>query len=323
MKVMLLVMAEQRVILDHLYAAVQQHCDDCDIFRLSKWQQTHLGKFLTSVDYRKYDRVVIFSRLKRLMPQLAVLRCIPGLIFLEHDAYQNYMPTSKYYRLYSKLYKKLPGCRVLVSGAVVARRLQAEGVDAVFVSKGYDEQMLYNQERPRDIEVGFLGSLKSNEYAQRKSMLEAIALRTNMLIKRTQSGQEYLDTLNRIKVFVSADIGMGEFMIKNFEAMACGCVLLAWSQGEEDELLGFHDMENVVLYRSEDEAVEKLDWLRRNPELAASIARNGQCFAESCYSFARVGQYLAMHIQRDMQPWLPVPSWTRLWAGVRYGLCAV
>ncbi len=73
-------------------------------------------------------------------------------------------------------------------------------------------------------------------------------------------------------------------MIKNFEAMACGCVLLAWSQGEEDRLLGFEDMENTVFYRSEDEAVQKLELLQRDPELAARIARNGQAFAESRYS---------------------------------------
>ena len=65
--------------------------------------------------------------------------------------------------------------------------------------------------------------------------------------------------LNRIRFFVSADIGMGEYMIKNFEAMACGCVLLAYDQGElENEALGFIDMHNIVLYRRLDELRDKL-----------------------------------------------------------------
>ncbi len=34
-------------------------------------------------------------------------------------------------------------------------------------------------------------------------------------------GEEYCATLNRIRFFVSADVGMGEYMIKSFEAMAC------------------------------------------------------------------------------------------------------
>lgn len=233
MKIMLLVMDEQRVILDRLYAVVRENCDDCTIYRLSKPQQMKLGKFLASVNYEDFDRVVIFSRVKRLAPQLSVLKCIPGLIFLEHDAYQNYMPESKYQGVYSRLYRRLPSCRALVSGAVVARRMQAENIDAVFVSKGYDEQMLRNTDSVRDIPIGFLGSLKSTEYAQRKALLESLVQRTGMLVTRTQSGREYLETLNRIKIFVSADLGMGEFMIKNFEAMACGCVLLAWSQARK------------------------------------------------------------------------------------------
>lgn len=318
MKVMLLVMDEQRVILDRLYEIVQRHCDECIVYRLSKQQQMNLGPFLASVEYQNFDRVVIFSRVKRLTRQLRVLKCIRGLVFLEHDAYQNYMPASKYRHVYSRLYSRLPSCRALVSGAVLARQMQAENIDAVFVSKGYDEQMLRNTGIERDIPIGFLGSLKSTEYAQRKALLESLSKRTGMLVTRTKSGAEYLETLNRIKIFVSADIGMNEFMIKNFEAMACGCVLLAWSQGEEDELLGFEDMHNTVFYRGEDEAVEKIKLLQSDPLLAQRIARNGQEFAQSRYSFARVGQTLATEIQREMREWTPPSAFTRLWVNLRY-----
>ena len=320
MKVMLLVMDEQRVILDGLYETVRLHCDDCVIFRLSKQQQLNLGPFLASVDYQRYDRVVIFSRVKRLARQRAVLRCIPGLIFLEHDAYQNYMSASKYHGMYSRLYRQLPWSRALVSGAVVARRMRSEGLDAVFVSKGYDQEMLRNLDQPRDIPVGFLGSLKSREYSQRKQLVENLAQRAGMLVTRTASGAEYLETLNRIRIFVSADIGMGEFMIKNFEAMACGCVLLAWSQGEEDQLLGFEDGHNVVFYRSLDEAIEKLAWLQQHPAQAARIAANGQAFVRQYYGFSRVGQDLAEQIEKPMRPWSRPSVWVRTWVKWRFGM---
>jgi glycosyltransferase involved in cell wall biosynthesis len=320
MKVMLLVMDEQRVILDGLYETVQRHCGDCAIFRLSKKQQLNLGSFLASVDYQRYDRVVIFSRVKRLARQRAVLKCIPGLIFLEHDAYQNYMDASKYHAMYSRLYRQLPWSRALVSGAVVARRMRGEGIDAVFVSKGYDQEMLRNLRQPRDIPVGFLGSLKSREYSQRKQLVENLAARAGMLVTRTASGAEYLETLNRIKIFVSADIGMGEFMIKNFEAMACGCVLLAWSQGEEDDLLGFEEGQNVMFYRSEEEALEKIRLLQSDAELAGRIAANGQAFAEERYAFAWVGRDLAAEIQREMRPWLRPSALTRAWVKLRHGM---
>jgi len=319
---MLMVMDEQRVILDRLYEMIQRNCELCEIHRLSKAQQMDLGRYLESVDYRRFDRIVLFSRLKRMVPQYSVLRCLPNLVVLEHDAYQNYMQGSKYLGKYSALLRRLPGVRIIVSGALVARRLAAEGLDVRFVSKGYDEKMLRNIGSVRDIPVGFLGSLKSSEYSQRKQMLESIAARVPMLITRTESGRDYLETLNRIGIFVSADIGMGEFMIKNFEAMACGCVLLAWSQGEEDRLLGFEDMRNAVFYRSVDEAVEKIRQLQAEPELAASIARAGQSFVEERYTFARVGKDLAEAIQEPLRPWQEPGALTRWWARVRYGFRA-
>ncbi|MNN35792.1 hypothetical protein D3C81_1496550 [compost metagenome] len=79
-------------------------------------------------------------------------------------------------------------------------------------------------------------------------------------------------------------------------------------------------MHNTVFYRSEDEAVEKIQLLQSDPELAERIARNGQEFAQSRYSFARVGQALATEIQREMRPWQPPSAFTRFWVKLRYGM---
>lgn len=318
---MLLVMDEQRVILDHLYEMVKKNCEQCDIFRLSKRQQKNLGRFFQVANYLDYDRVVIFSRLKRLVGQVDVLKCIPGLVFLEHDACQNYMQFSKYHGRYSAFYRRLPWARVLCSGAVVTRKLREEGVDAVFIPKGYDETMLKNLQLPREIPAGFLGSLKGDAYTERKKTLEEISARTGMVIRRTASGKEYLETLNRIQLFISADVGMGEYMIKNFEAMACGCVLIAWRQDEEEiSALGLEDMKSVALYRSVDEAVEKIKALQVDPDLARSIAQAGQALAEERYTFAHIGQALAHAIVEPMRPWPGVSSLLRFWVGLRYQL---
>jgi hypothetical protein len=51
-------------------------------------------------------------------------------------------------------------------------------------------------------------------------------------------------------------------MIKSFEAMACGCVLLAFDQGAaENQALGFKDMVNVVFYKDIPQLQEKLSVL--------------------------------------------------------------
>lgn len=300
-KVLFLVQKEQRVILDRLYEGVSGNIST-DIRWLSSKEQDDLkGYFRKNISLENYDRVIFFLRFKKELRQVNFIRTIPNLVVLEHDAYQNYIPC-KYTGKFSSYYKKLPWARVLSSGAVVTRRLQEEGVDAVFVPKGYDQELLRNLEQPRDIELGFIGSTKSIAYSQRREFLEKLSQKENLLATRTKSGDEYLQTLNRIRFFVGADIGMGEYMIKNFEAMACGCVLFAYDQGqEENKALGFIDMHNIVLYRTLEEFRSKLALLREDNDLADKIAANGQALVETKYSFAKIGRQIVESLKAPLR----------------------
>ena len=290
MKVLFLVQKEQRAILDRLYDGIAAQCE-CDIRWLSSDEQADLrGYFHKHVDTARYDRILFFLRFKKEMRQWRFIRTVPNLVILEHDAYQNYIPC-KYTGLFSAHYRRMPWVRIISSGADVAKRLQDEGFDAVFVPKGYDQTLLSYRERERDIELAFVGSTKSVAYSGRTALLDELGQVENLLVTKTRSGEEYCETLNRIRFFVSADVGMGEYMIKNFEAMACGCVLLAYDQGgRENSALGFRDMENLVLYRDVAELREKLSLLRNDPQLAARIADAGRLLAERQYSFQMIGQ---------------------------------
>jgi glycosyltransferase involved in cell wall biosynthesis len=289
MRILLLVQQKQRIILDRFYDSIVRHSDDCDLRHLSAEQQADLRSYFSDVDTSSYDRIVFFLRFKKEIRQRRFIRTLPNLVILEHDAYQNYA-ASKYRGQFSKHYRALPWARVICSGYVLAQRLRDEGFDAVFVAKGYDQELLTNLGQPRDIEMGFLGSIESKIYDRRRELLQQLSSRENLLVTRTQSGEEYAATLNRIRYFVSADVGMGEYMIKNFEAMACGCVVLAWNQGAaENAGLGLRDMENIVLYESLEELQQKLQLLRANPELADSIAAAGQTLAEQHYSWEKLG----------------------------------
>ncbi|MFI8734632.1 glycosyltransferase [Ectopseudomonas toyotomiensis] len=290
MKVLFLVQKEQRAILDRLYDGIAAQCE-CDIRWLSSDEQADLrGYFHKHVDTARYDRILFFLRFKKEMRQWRFIRTVPNLVILEHDAYQNYI-SCKYTGLFSAHYRRMPWVRIISSGADVAKRLQDEGFDAVFVPKGYDQTLLSYRERERDIELAFVGSTKSVAYSGRKALLDELGRVENLLVTKTRSGEEYCETLNRIRFFVSADVGMGEYMIKNFEAMACGCVLLAYDQGDwENSALGFRDMENLVLYRDVAELRKKLSLLRNDPQLAACIADAGRLLAERQYSFQMIGQ---------------------------------
>jgi len=312
MKTLLLVQKEQRVILDRLYDGIAAYTD-CDLRWLDKGDQADLRTyFRREVDVDRYARIVLFLRFKQEIRQVAFIRSVPNLVILEHDAYQNYIP-GKYSGKFSQHYRQLPWARVISSGFLVSERLREEDVDAVFVPKGYDQSLLRNLGRERDIELAFVGSTKSGAYSGRKALLDELAQQEPLVITRTNSGDDYLNTLNRIRFFVSADVGMGEYMIKNFEAMACGCVLLACDQGEaENRALGFVDMENLVLYRDLAELRNKLARLRAEPELAALIAANGQALAENEYSFARIGQRIAGALEAPLRPQPPLGWMGRL-----------
>ncbi|MCW8276322.1 glycosyltransferase family 1 protein [Pseudomonas sp. PCH199] len=316
MKVLFLVQKEQRAILDRLYDGVAAHCE-CDLRWLSSNEQRNLRSyFRREVDVSRYDRIVFFLRFKQEIRQVGFIRTIPNLVILEHDAYQNYIPC-KYTGKFSAHYRRLPWARVISSGFVVAERLREEGFDAVFVPKGYDQTQLEDQGRERDIELAFVGSTNSVAYSGRKALLDELGRVEPLVVTRTKSGEEYRETLNRIRFFVSADVGMGEFMIKNFEAMACGCVLLAYDQGaEESQALGLQDMHNVVFYQSIAQLQEKLAILRGDPELAKRIARNGRELAVTQFSFARIGQ----RIVEVLEPALRAPAPLSLLEKVRVKL---
>ena len=312
MKVLFLVQKEQRAILDRLYDGIEHHCT-CDTRWLDKDEQAQLRRYFSRhVDVSAYDRIVFFLRFKQEIRQVSFIRSIPNLVILEHDAYQNYIDC-KYTGRFSAHYRHLPWARVICSGYQVTQRLQGEGVDAVFVPKGYDQSLLSNLGVARDIDLAFVGSTKSVAYSGRKALLDELAKVENLVVTRTKSGEDYLKTMNRIRFFVSADVGMGEYMIKNFEAMACGCVLLAYDQGdEENRALGFVDMENIVLYQTVDELRGKLATLRQSPAQADLIAQNGQRLAEKRYGFEELGRQIVKAMEPPLRP-SPNPNWlTRL-----------
>ncbi|MDD1965171.1 glycosyltransferase [Pseudomonas sp. NPDC090203] len=308
MKVLFLVQKEQRAILDRLYEGVAANCE-CDLRWLSSDEQRHLRRYFRQhVDVTKYDRIVFFLRFKQEIRQASFIRTVPNLVILEHDAYQNYIPC-KYTGKFSAHYRKLPWVRVLSSGFVVSERLRQEGFDAVFVPKGYDQTLLSDQGRERDIELAFVGSTNSVAYSGRKALLDELGQVENLVVTRTKSGEEYCDTLNRIRFFVSADVGMGEYMIKNFEAMACGCVLFAYDQGDaENRALGLQDMQNVVFYSDIPQLRQKLAILRNDTARAARIAVNGRDLAVSQFSFAAIGARIVRELEPALRERAPL-SW--------------
>ena len=261
---------------------------DVDLQHVVKDDQRHLTWLLKRFDLKTYDRVVLDLLFRHVSRHARALGSVAGLVLYEEDACQEFIPSSRWRGKFSAFYRKLPHARVICTGHHVAERLRAMGVDACFLPKGHDSSKLYDVKKPRDIALGFIGRLASDAYQDRRAFLERAASEQGLQIFRTRPGDEYREALNRISVFLSADVGLGEYMAKNFEAMACGCLLLAYRQGHgEEEALGLIDGKNVVVYSDFFEFVEKLSRLRADPGMLKHIAAAGQTFAQQHFDYAR------------------------------------
>lgn len=270
-----------------------------DVIRLSSDEQKNLKKSLKEVNYKNYDVVIFDLFFKRIYKQYRYINKIPNLFIYEEDACQNFIETSRWHGKFLQFYRRVPRARVLCTGVGLAARLCRLGVGAHFFPKGFDETIVWDEGVERDIPYGFVGRLSSDTYRERREFLVDLQKSIPLQILRSEPGEAYRNTLNRINFFVSADIGLGEYMIKNFEAMAAGCVLCAFGQGEEEVGLGLVDMENIVLYSDQDELLGKLKALTENEELSRSIATCGREYAKNNFSLKVLGKKLFQIVEKN------------------------
>lgn len=308
MRVLVLTATPRLPDLSAVYVALSNQVE-VDVRWLDKGQQRNLKAYLSNVLLASYDRILLDIPFKYVYSQASFLASLRGLLIYEEDACQNYLAISKWHGLFSRFYKQLPGARIVVTGASVARQLRGEGVDATFIPKGYDPSTLFDEYLERDIELGFIGRTASKAYQGRKALLDSLSACEGLQMLRAEPGAEYRHMLNRIRYFVSADVGLGEYMAKNFEAMACGCLLLAWRQGEEELAMGLEDGRHLLLYSSLDELRGHLAGLRADPERAVRIAQAGRDFVTRNCCHETLARRLASELARDWPPVVPPRRW--------------
>jgi hypothetical protein len=304
--------------LDTLYTGVAGLLGDVDIVKFTKEQVRDLAKTLAAMDFTAYDRVLFDIPLRRAAHAFEQIRRLPGLIYYEEDAYQEFMDSSKFHGRFLRFFQSLGGAPVIVTGYNVMNYLRQRGINAHCIPKAYDDVQLHDMGGSRDLEVAFIGRIKSLVYGERRSILESMQQIVGLQLLRTESEDEYLNVLNRIRIFFSADIGFNEYMAKNFEAMACGCLLLAKRQPSEDERLGFIDMHNVVHYDTLDEAVVRCRELLADPAKLERIAQAGRELAETRHRLsARCEEFAALITAAYPSRSLASASW---WQRIRMGL---
>jgi len=315
LKVLLLSSAGKALDNSPMWRALANHVE-LELHFLDKAQQRDLKGWFSNIEIGKYDRIVLDLMFKHVHRQSRWLKSLPNLVLYEEDAYLNYMPGSKWLGMFSAFYRKLPAVRVITTGAWVAECLKAQKVDAHFVPKGFDGQRLFDRKvADRDIFLGFVGRLGSSAYAQRQQLLSSLAEVEPIQLLRTQHPDEYPELLNRIRCFISADIGLKEYMAKNFEAMACGCLLIARRQGDgEEQALGLIDGQNVLLYEDLHELRQRIEWVRQNASQAMDIASAGREWVLANNEYARLAMNVLTIIREPLMRVSTAPrTWWKCW----------
>jgi len=266
-----------------------------------------LFDFIAGADFSRYDRVVVDGNLRRMGRSSLALKSIPNLVVFDHDVCQNNVPSSNWYHRYPSILRALGKVRVIVSGVELSQQLKEEGIDACFLPKAYDDAVISDLGLERKIEAAFVGRTKHKAYRQRKQFLMQAEKKLGVPTLRAERGAPYNALLNNIGIFVSVDIGYNEYMIKNYEAMAAGCAVLAWRQPQqENDALGFRDMENIVFYRSFEEFEDRLSFLKANPQIAKRIAQAGKELVEKRHTWRNRAQEILPLIEPDIQQSKPM-----------------
>jgi hypothetical protein len=313
MKVLLIQKAEAANPMEPVWEALAQHCT-LDKVAFGKCERADYAGALAARDLSAYDRVLIWQNIKWIGAQYPALRKVPNLVFYEHDTCQHFVPESTWHGKFEVVFRDIGKVRLIVSNRTSERTFRAAGIDCAYLPKAYNPAVISNLEKERDIEFGHVGRTNTRLYKQRLALLRSLAKQIDVQLLRTEDGDfvAYNTMLNRIRFFISADIGFNEYMSKNFEAMAAGCVLVAKRQPAiEQEALGFVDMENVVLYDARGELVSKVRILQRDVERAKKIAEAGQQLVQNRHAMAQRGTELFQLLRPEIGTAPPPSAWEK------------
>ena len=212
---------------------------------------THLARF----DYSPFRNIL------KVMYDTDSQRCIEAKCRFVDDNGIDYLILGNNYRYIGEHEKliKTP-CRVM---------WQPFGVDTGF----FADRMAI---RPGD--VLFVGNTKRHDHYPDRVHMVGVMSRVfgdGFHLGRGVNLIAYMDLLNRYKIFVSAGDVSGGFLMKNLEAMACGCLLIT-QHNACFERLGFVHGKHLLLWETFRELVDLTRHYLGDYDARTRIAREGR-----------------------------------------------
>lgn len=152
----------------------------------------------------------------------------------------------------------------------------------------------------RDIDCCFMGAKPERVYGGGRKRL--VSILKELPGNNWTTGvffEDYVEKLNRSKIFVTNNSTLRYWSKKVLEAMACGCLLLTdWY--EDYEIFGFVDKEHLVVYGDLFRLRQLIPYYLNNREGMESIAAAGQRYTQSHFNTEVMIEKLIEIIERNI-----------------------
>lgn len=137
-----------------------------------------------------------------------------------------------------------------------------------YFPNAYPSDLINKKENiDKNIFLGFCGSLLNRE-----EILNKLVNKYNLKKDIWRLGNDMVDTINGYKIHFNRTLS-DDINYRVFETM--GCNTLCLTNDTENIRTFFKDMDNIVIYKNENDLFEKLDYLKNNENIIKDISNNG------------------------------------------------
>ena len=172
--------------------------------------------------------------------------------------------------------------------------------DMVFVLPfSVDIERYKNKNLKKNYDVMATFTTRPDVYPNRAEIQRVVKqMNIKTFTKRTIHNQ-YIDAINKSKIFIISNNFNSRLSMKYTEAMACGTFVLA-DEPEDLELQGFKNGEHLVLYKGIDDLKEKILYYLKNEKERIDIAKNGMSFVRKYHSCSKRCRQFTKIIKREL-----------------------
>ncbi|MCG8312416.1 MAG: glycosyltransferase [Pseudomonadales bacterium] len=276
---------------------------DLTVRWLTSKEAKHITKAVGGVELKTFDRVLIHLPVRLLLKQTPYLRCVPSLVLLQRDLPSIATTDLPLFDKFLKALGVMPWARVLLPFSQISHRLSQAGIDNYQVPLGIDAREYTDLDQSRSHSAVVLADLENPASKPRKQLLLNIKTQNKLQIFEPELGATLREQLNTLQVTVTCEQGCHLYRALNYQAMASGCLLLTWDRGsEENHVVGFEDMKNVMLFQDERSAQAKLNFLKRHPDQLEAIRQQGKALVAARHTLVAMAEAVAENLSQPLIP---------------------